>query len=75
MCLVDRIALHDSADDFSDPICDVDVVAWTNRASRNRPPDPDPDVGVGNVVEVVLGQRGIGCGLRGVMAMFIFVIH
>ena len=71
---VGRIAPHDIADDLRDPICDVNVVAWTIRASSDRPFSCGVDVGVGNVVEVVWGRERIGCGLRGAMAMFIYVI-
>ena len=65
---------HDFADDLRDPVCDVNVVARTNRVSGDGPLSSGGGVGVGNVVEVVRGRGGIGCGLRGAMVMFVYPI-
>jgi hypothetical protein len=64
---VGRITPHDFADDLRDPICDVNVVARTNRVSGDGPLSSGGGVGVGNVVEVVRGRGGesdVGCGVR-----------
>jgi hypothetical protein len=55
---VGRITPHDFADDLRDPICDVNVVARTNRVSGDGPLSSGGGVGVGNVVEVVRGRGG-----------------
>ena len=54
------------ADYLRDPVCDVIVVAWTNKSSRDRPLSCGVDVRVGNVVEDILGNKGldVGCGVR-----------